>query len=202
MSSPSNMSLNLFIIGPSGCGKTTQAKLIAQKYGLTHLSTGNLFRKEIKNKTKIGLKVQSYVNRGIWVPDQIVVDFISKKLAKIGSKDFIVDGTPRRVGQAPLIQKYLRSIGQNITALIYLDVSFAEITKRRTKFGQEFQSNRVDTSASAVINRQNEHTKTIRPILNYFQKQHKLIKVDGNRPIQPIFNDICLKINNLSKKGK
>ena len=196
------MSLNLFIIGPSGCGKSTQAKLIAQKYGLTHLSTGNLFRKEIKNKTKIGLKVQSYVNRGIWVPDQIVVDVISKKLAKISSKDFIVDGTPRRIRQAPLIHKYLQSVGQSITALIYLDVSYTEIAKRRTKAGEKFQTKRADTSLSAIKNRQIEHAKTIKPILSYFEKQQKLIEVDGNRPIQPIFNDICLKINNLTKKGK
>ena len=118
------------------------------------------------------------------------------------STNFIVDGTPRQIRQVPLINKYLQSVGQSITALIYLDVSYTEIAKRRTNAGEKFQTKRADTTPSAIKNRQKEHTKTIRPILNYFQKQHKLINVDGNRPIQPIFDDICLKINNLTKKGK
>jgi len=196
------MSLNLFIIGPSGCGKTTQAKLIADKYKLTHLSTGQLFRQEISRDTSLGKKIKKFISHGIWVPDKIVVKFICHHLAKINHQDFIIDGTPRTVSQAPLVENCLAKAGQSITGLIYLDVTFAEIARRRAKIGDNFQTGRTDTGSQDIKNRQKEYSRTINPIINYFIKENKLIRVDGNRPIKPIFQDICLKINNLSKKGK
>lgn len=194
------MSLNLFIIGPSGCGKSTQAKLIAAKYGLVHYSTGQLLRDEIASQSEIGQKVQELVSKGIWVPDEIVFDVLKSNLDKIGDKNFIVDGFPRMLNQGIIIEEYLKSKNSNLSAVILLDVTFEEINARRQKMAANFQdANRTDNTPEAVAQRQRSYDESVTPIIEHFKKTNQLIFVDGNRPIEPIFNDICEfidKINN------
>lgn len=190
--------MNLFIIGPSGCGKSTQAKLIAIKYQLVHLSTGKLFRAEITAQSSLGLKAEKYVDKGIWVPDNLVLSTIFASLKKIHYQNFIIDGTPRYVSQCQPIKDYLNKNHQQITALIHLFLSNKEITRRRAKAGKKFQdSHRDDNSPQAIAHRQKEYQKTIKPILNFFRKQGNLIEIKGNRPVKPIFQEICRHIDKL-----
>jgi len=198
------MSLNLFIIGPSGCGKSTQAKLIADKFKLSHISMGQLLRDEISSGSSLGLDAKKSVDTGTPVSDDIVLPILVTKLKQIDNTNFIVDGFPRLLNQGYYIDKYLANLGSGTGLLIHLTVDFLEIVRRRQATGIDFQDDsRSDNTPTAIANRQKVlYEKNIQPILDYYQKIGKLYEVDGNRPIQPIFDDICLKINNLSKKGK
>ena len=190
--------LNLFIIGPSGCGKSTQAELIAKKYNINHISTGETFRSEMAKGSELGLAAKKYVDQGIWVPSEILIKIVALELSKVDNRNFIVDGTPRIPDQCQLVEDYLAGFGESITALIHLDVTFEEIYKRRQKAGSSFQEkDRSDLSPEAVLQRQQQYLKYNDPIMEYFNKQHKLIRVNGNRPIEPIFEDIVTEIDKL-----
>jgi len=189
------MSLNLFIIGPSGCG---QADLIAQKYNLIHLSMGQLLRDEIELQSELGKQAQTYVDSGLWAPDDLTFDILKAHLNKINNQDFIIDGFPRVLNQGKIIEYYLKTLNKPFSLLIHLDVTFDEINKRRQFYGDKFQSAaRSDNTPEAIVKRQQSYDETINPILDYFQSIGKLYRVNGNRPIEPIFKDICLQINKL-----
>jgi adenylate kinase len=193
------MSLNLFIIGPSGCGKTTQAKMIAQKYNLSHFSMGQLLRDEIASGSALGLQAKQYVDNGTWAPDDLILDILTSHLQKINNQNFIIDGFPRVLNQGRNVEYYLKTINLPFSLLIHLDVTFDEIKKRRELSGQNFQpTDRTDNTPEAIAQRQKSYDETINPILDYFQSVGKLYRVNGNRPVDPIFNDICIKIDNLS----
>lgn len=193
------MALNIFIIGPSGCGKTTQAKLIAEKYKLHHLSMGQLLRDEIAAGSEIGLKAKSYVDSGVWAPDDLVLDILFQKLQSLNGEDFIVDGFPRVLNQGRNIEHFLTQHHEPFTLLIHLDVTFQEIMARRERLGQEFQDKgRTDNTPEDIANRQKSYEDTIHPILDFFEAEGKLFRTDGNRPVDPIFQDICQKIDSLN----
>lgn len=190
--------MNLFIIGPSGCGKSTQAKLIAEKYNLTHLSMGQLLRDEIASGSPLGLIAKSYIDQGIWVPDQTTTKVLTTYLQKINNSNFILDGFPRLIDQGIFIEKYLSDHHQPLDLIIHLDVTFEEILARRNKMGQNFQdASRSDNTPEAIAKRQSSYNDTIGPIKTYFSQNGKLFEVDGNRPIEPIFADICARIDTI-----
>ncbi len=194
------MSLNLFIIGPSGCGKSTQAKLIAAKYGLTHLSMGQLLRDEIAAESQLGLQAKSIVDSGNLVPDEIAFAILTSNLEKINNQNFIIDGFPRILSQGQFIEKYLNEKSQPVDLIIHLDVTFEEINARRAKMGAEFQDkNRTDNTPEAMAARQKFYDTNNGLIMDYFQNKNLLFRVDGNRPIEPIFADLDQKISTLER---
>ena len=195
------MSLNLFIIGPSGSGKSTQAELIAKKYKLTHLSMGQLLRDEIKSGSRLGLDIKKNVDQGTPVPNDIVLPILSVNLNQINNQNFIIDGFPRLVDQGHYIDLYLKDKGNPSTLLIHLVVDFAEISRRRQNKGEQFQSqDRTDNTSEAIANRQKVlYEANVNPVLDYYRHQNKLFEVDGNRPVEPIFDDICQYINKILK---
>ena len=190
--------LNLFIIGPSGCGKSTQAKLIAEKYNLTHLSMGQLLRDEIVAASELGLKAKSYIDGGNLVPDDVAFAILTSNLDKINGQNFIIDGFPRVLTQGQFIEEYLSTHKQPLDQVIHLDVTIEEIQARRAARGVEFQdANRTDNTPEAIVSRQKFYDDNNGPIMDYFQSKNLLFRVDGNRPVEPIFTDICQKINSL-----
>lgn len=190
--------LNLFIIGPSGCGKSTQAKLIAQKYNLTHLSMGQILRDEMAAGTPEGLEAKSFVNNGILVPEKLTFQLLTGKLNQIGHQNFIIDGFPRNLSQGRYIENFLQQQNQPLDLIIHLDVTFEEISARRAKMGAEFQDkNRADNTPAAMAARQKFYDDNNDAIMNYFASKNLLFRVDGNRPIEPIFADIDQKISTL-----
>ncbi|MDD2482953.1 MAG: nucleoside monophosphate kinase [Candidatus Shapirobacteria bacterium] len=192
------MALNLFIIGPSGCGKSTQAKLIAEKYNLTHYSTGQLLRDEIAANSELGLKAKSYIDGGNLVPDEILFTILTTNLTKINNQNFIIDGFPRMLSQGQFIENYLSSQNQPLDLIIHLDVTFEEIQARRAARGVEFQdAARTDNTPEAMAARQKFYDDNNGLIMDYFQAKNLLFRVNGNRPIEPIFEDICQKVNSL-----
>jgi adenylate kinase len=194
------MSLNLFIIGPSGCGKSTQARLIASKYGLTHLSMGQILRDEMAAGSPEGLEAKSYVDSGTLVPEQLTFKLLTGKLNQIGNKDFIIDGFPRSLGQGKFIEGYLSEVDEPLDLIIHLDVTFEEISTRRAKMGSEFQDkDRTDNTPEAMTARQKFYDDNNGLIMDYFKPKGLILQVDGNRPIEPIFADIDQKIVTLEK---
>lgn len=194
------MSLNLFIIGPSGCGKSTQAKLIAEKFNLTHLSTGQILRDEITAGSGFGLEAKSYIDQGKLVPDDLVFDVLAAKLKTINYQNFIIDGFPRLLNQGKIIEYFLKKQSQPFSLLIHLTVTFEEITARRAKLGDEFQdSDRSDNTPEAIASRQQFYNDGITPIREYFESKGLFFDVDGNRPVEPIFEDIVKKIEEINK---
>ncbi|MDD4937483.1 MAG: nucleoside monophosphate kinase [Candidatus Shapirobacteria bacterium] len=194
------MSLNLFIIGPSGCGKSTQAKLIAEKFGLTHLSMGQLLRDEMAAASEIGLEAKSYVDSGNLVPEELTFKVLTNCLTKIKNQNFIIDGFPRSIGQGKFIEGYLSSQNEPLDLIIHLDVTFEEIQARRAARGTEFQdANRTDSTPEAIIARQKFYDDNNGLIMDYFQSKNLLFRTDGNRPIEPIFENISLEIIKIQK---
>ena len=192
------MSLNLFIIGPSGCGKSTQAKLIAAKYNLTHLSMGQILRDEMAAGTPEGLEAKSFVDSGTLVPEELTFKLLTGKLNQIGNKDFIIDGFPRSLGQGQFIENYLSQVNEPLDLIIHLDVTFEEISARRAKMGAEFQDkDRTDNTPEAMASRQKFYDDNNGLIMDYFNPKGLILQVDGNRPIEPIFADIDQKVSTL-----
>ena len=197
------MPLNLFIIGPSGCGKSTQAKLIAEKYNLTHLSMGQILRDEIANGSGFGDEAKSYIDNGKLVPDDLIFDILISKLKAINNQDFIIDGFPRVLNQGRYIEYYLKKNNLPFSMLIHLSVTFEEISARRAKLGAEFQdADRTDNTPEAIASRQQFYDDGITPIREYFESKALFVDIDGNRPIEPIFEDIVKKIEILLIKNK
>lgn len=198
-----NKELNLFIIGPSGCGKSTQAAKIAEKYSLSHFSMGELFRDKIKQDEDFKKKVAEYVDNGTWVPNEIVFSVLKPVLESINYSNFIIDGFPREVGQIKYADEIFEEKNKNIDLVIHLDVTAQEISDRRRKVaenGGNFQENRNDETPEAIAARQKSYDESIDPIFDYLNTDSRLFRVDGNRPIEPIFQDIDNYINNLLNK--
>lgn len=196
------MSLNLFIIGPSGCGKSTQAKMIAQKYSLTHLSMGQLLRNEIASESALGKKARPYVDKGTWVPNDVAIGILTKKLCSLENHNFIIDGFPRILEQGILAENYLESNGKEMTRLIHLDVTAQEIVNRRQKYAQSgirfSDAGRTDETPESIAQRQRSYDETIIPILEHYKNTGKLVNIDGDRPVEPIFDDICQIIDKIN----
>lgn len=194
------MSLNLFIIGPSGCGKSTQAKLIAEKYSLTHLSMGQLFRNEIAAGSEEGVEAEKYITQGKLVPEELSYKILTNSLEKINNQDFIIDGFPRTLAQGEFIEGYLAKIEETLDLIVHLDVTFEEIQTRRAARGDDFQDkDRTDSNPQAIAGRQKFYDDNNDQIMTHFKTKNFLFRVDGNRPIEPIFEDILLEIEKTNK---
>jgi len=194
--------LNIFIIGPSGCGKSTQAKLVSEKYSLTHYSMGQLLRDEIAANSVHGQTAQSFIDQGKWVPDDLAFDILTSALEKINNNNFVIDGFPRMLKQGIIIENYLQTKNSRVNLIIHLDVTAQEISDRRAKVAQiggKFQEARSDEHPEAITARQKSYDESITPIFEHYKNDPRFIHIDGNRPIEPIFNDICAAVENQNK---
>jgi adenylate kinase len=185
--------LNIVLFGPPGAGKGTQSQLLIDKYNLVHISTGDLFRKHIKEGTELGKKVVEYNNNGILVPDQITIAMLKGVLDENkGAKGFIFDGFPRTVAQAEVLDQFMSENGTAIHAVVALDVTEEEVRKRLQI--RRDAEHRPDDEASKVNRRIEEYfDKTIK-VLPYYRQQGRLTAVHGIGNINDIFGQICNQI--------
>lgn len=183
-----------FIRAP-GSGKGTQAKLIAEKFGFDHVSTGDLFRYEISNKTPLGLKAQEIINRGDLCPDDITLGMLNNHIQKhADSKGFIFDGVPRTIKQAEMLDDKNLFKDLNIDMVLYLYVEMEEVEKRILKRAQ--LENRADDTPETVKSRVANFFEQTMPLVDYYKKQGKLIQLNGMQDIEHVFADICTTIEN------
>ncbi len=178
--------LNIVLFGPPGAGKGTQSEFLIQKYGLVHLSTGDLLRAEIKDETPLGVEAKEIMERGELVGDHIVIGMIRNKIeANNTAPGFIFDGFPRTKAQAEALDEMLNSKSEPITAMLALEVPDAELVKRLLKRGET--SGRPDDRDENVIgNRIAEYGKKTAPLKEYYGAQGKYKGIDGVGSIEDI----------------
>jgi adenylate kinase len=188
--------LNLILFGPPGSGKGTQAALLCRRYGLDHISTGDLFRDEIKRRTPLGIKAQEFLDRGELVPDEVTIGMFSAKLdSEIlnGSKGFIFDGFPRTVKQAEALDALLMTRKMRINRVLSLRVGVDELTQRILNRGKE-SGRSDDTSEELVRKRIAEYNSKTTPVAGFYEMHDLLSIVDGEGTIDEIFHRLCVAI--------
>lgn len=189
--------LNIVLFGPPGAGKGTQSAKLVEKYGLVHLSTGDILRAELKAGTELGKKAEAIMDRGELVPDEVIVGMVENKVRSYKDpKGFIFDGFPRTVPQAEALDEMLTKFDTAISSMIALDVPEKELIKRLLDRGKT--SGRSDDQNEDVIkNRIAEYRKKTEPVANYYRAQDKYKEVEGVGSIEEIFQNLCAAIDSL-----
>jgi len=186
--------LNIVLFGPPGAGKGTQSEKLIEKYGLVHLSTGDILRSEIARGTTLGMEAKQIMDRGDLVSDDIVIGMIESKLdANPNANGFIFDGFPRTQAQAVALDDLLQKKGTAISAMLALEVDNEELVKRLLLRGKD--SGRPDDANEDIIrNRVNEYNNKTLPLKKYYSEQAKFHSINGIGSIESIFNQLTERI--------
>ncbi|HEY0244003.1 MAG TPA: adenylate kinase [Mucilaginibacter sp.] len=189
--------LNLVLFGPPGAGKGTQSQNLIEKYGLIHLSTGDLLRNEISQGTELGLEAKKLMDEGTLVPDTVVIGMISNKLdANKDAEGFIFDGFPRTVAQAQALDELLKTKNSAISVMIALEVNDDELEHRLLLRGKE--SGRSDDANPEIIRKRIiEYNNKTAPVAGFYKAQNKFKSINGIGSIDEIFDSINAVINSL-----
>jgi adenylate kinase len=190
----SKQMFNFILFGPPGSGKGTQSDKIVEKFGLIHLSTGNLLRQEISDKTPLGQEAKNFMDKGQLVPDEVVIGMIDTCIEKNGDcKGFLFDGFPRTVAQAEALDKLLSFRKSAINKVIALDVAEEELVRRLLKRG-ETSARSDDSDENIIRNRFSVYKKETEPVAEYYKAQSKFELVKGIGTIDEIFAAISASI--------
>jgi adenylate kinase len=187
---------NLILFGPPGSGKGTQSEKLIARYGLKHLSTGDLLRSEINKQTSLGLAAKGFMDKGQLVPDEVVIGMISSALDENPkAKGFLFDGFPRTSTQAEALDKLLHLKKASIGVMLALEVSEEELVKRLLKRGET--SGRSDDNNEQVIRaRIIEYQTKTAAVADYYHRFNKVVMIEGEGTIDEIFNSLCQEIDN------
>lgn len=187
--------INIILFGPPGAGKGTQSAKLIEKYSLTHISTGDLFRKHLKEGTPLGKLAQDFMNKGNLVPDQVVIDMVDDKIKSSGNiSGIIFDGFPRTIPQAEALDNLLKAKNAPIKVLVELVVTEEELRKRLAD--RAIKENRPDDAKPEVIeNRISVYKAETAAVAEYYKKHNKYASVIGIGDIESIFKNICTEID-------
>lgn len=178
--------LNLVLFGKPGSGKGTQANFLKDRYSLVHISTGDVFRKNIKNQTKLGLKAEAYTQNGELVPDDVTVLMLENEIKQnLPCKGFIFDGFPRTLYQADEMNKILFKYKMKLSAIVALDVDDDLLTDRLLKRGL-ISGRSDDQSREKILTRLNEYRNKTEPLIEYYSKINRFHSVNGVGEIHEI----------------
>jgi len=204
--------MNIILIGPPGSGKGTQAKLLEERHNMKQLSSGDMLRAAVSEGTEIGQKAKSYMEAGELVPDELVVEIVTDQIEKLGDTGFILDGFPRNVHQAEVLDRMLDKRGRNIDRVLVVEVSDDLLVDRvagrytcancgegyHDKFKQPEQDGVCDKCGSTeFIRRPDDNPDTVRnrlavyheqtkPLVDYYKEQGKVRVIDGEQPIEEV----------------
>lgn len=191
--------LNIILFGPPGSGKGTQSEKLIARYGLKHVSTGDLLRWEISRQTSLGQAAKNFMDKGQLVPDEVVVGMISSALDdNPQAKGFLFDGFPRTSAQAEALDQLLKMKGVSISVMLALEVSEEELVKRLLKRG-ETSGRSDDTNEQVIRARIVEYQTKTAAVADYYRKFNKVEMVEGEGSIEQIFNDLCAEIDKKNK---
>lgn len=209
--------MNLVLMGLPGAGKGTQAEKIVQKYGIPHISTGDMFRAAMKEGTALGLQAKAYMDRGDLVPDEVTIGIVRERLSKDDcQKGFLLDGFPRTVAQAEALENILAELDRSIDYVINIEVDKGILMERLTgrrickecgatyhlvfnppakpgvcdKCGGELYQ-RADDNEETVANRLEVNMKQTQPLLDFYRTKGYLRNINGQQEIEQVFADIC-----------
>src|SRR3978361_849451 len=187
--------LNIVLFGPPGAGKGTQSQKLIEKYGLIHLSTGDLLRSEISQGTALGVEAKKLMDQGILVPDAVVIGMISNKLdANKNAKGFIFDGFPRTVAQAAALDELLKTKSSAISGMVALEVNDDELEHRLLLRGKD--SGRPDDANPEVIRKRiKEYNDKTAPVAGFYKTQNKYKSINGIGSVNEIFDVISNVVN-------
>ncbi len=181
--------MNVVIFGPPGAGKGTQSDNIVKKYNLYQVSTGDLLRNEVKNKTDVGKVIENIISKGDFATDEIVNDLIKKVIFDPNKKNkLIFDGYPRSLTQAENLDVLLNESHQKIDFIFFLNVKKETIIKRIEK--RKILENRADDNLSTILKRYDTYMETTEPVLNFYSKKTNFYEIDGDQKIDEISTKI------------
>ena len=208
--------MKLVILGPPGAGKGTQAEYIVKRYNIPHISTGDIFRENIKNNTELGKKAKSYMDKGLLVPDDLVIALVEDRLNKEDAKEgFLLDGFPRTVAQAVSLDSILDKNDDKLTKVINISVDPEILIERavgrrvcktcgmtyHVKFNPPKEEGICDKDGTKLIQRDDDTEETVKtrisvyfdqtaPLIDYYRAQNLLVDIDGAKDIDKVFEDI------------
>lgn len=190
--------LNVVLFGAPGCGKGTQSELLEKKFGLSHISTGEIIRSHIKAQTPLGQQMAEYISRGELAPDSVVIGMVEEYLNQNkGIKGTIFDGFPRTTAQAEAFDKLLESMGDSVDIMIYMDVPEEELVQRILLRGKV--SGRADDASEDVIrNRIEIYNQQTAVVADYYRQQGKYVSVPSLGTIEEVFDRIAAEIEKIA----
>ncbi|MFD3155637.1 adenylate kinase [Haloimpatiens sp. FM7330] len=209
--------MKIILLGPPGAGKGTQAKSISVKYCIPHISTGDIFRKNISEKTPLGVKAKNYIDAGLLVPDELTIDLVKDRLSKEDCKNgYLLDGFPRTVKQAEALDEFLNGRQESIDTALLIEVPRELILERMTgrrvclacgasyhiKFNPPKNEGKCDSCGGELIQRKDDNKETVldrltvydkqtQPLVKYYKSKNKLSIVDGALAIDKVFENVC-----------
>lgn len=212
--------MKLILLGPPGAGKGTQAANIVNEYKAVHISTGDIFRKNIKENTELGKKAKEYMEKGLLVPDELVVELVADRLKQDDVKDgFLLDGFPRTVNQAEALDKVLESLNGKIDKVINIEVDKSKLVERAVgrricrdcgatyhiSFNPSKIEGRCDVCEGELYQRADDVEETVekriqvyldetQPLIDYYTKSGAIVTIDGDQDINKVFEDIRLAL--------
>lgn len=191
---------NLILFGPPGSGKGTQSERLVEKYGLLHLSTGNLLRAEIAEKTPLGLEAKSFIDKGQLVPDEVVIGMVDSYFDQNrDARGFLFDGFPRTVAQAKALDKLLELKKTGIASVLALEVNEEELVKRLLNRGKT-SGRSDDTDESVIRKRFSVYNNETTPVAEHYRKARKFQTIKGVGSVDEIFDRLCEVIDKRMRK--
>ena len=188
--------LNIVIFGAPGSGKGTQSERIVEKYGINHISTGDVLRAEIKNGTELGKTANGYIDQGQLIPDELMIDILASVFDSFeDSKGVIFDGFPRTIAQAEALKKMLAERGQDVTVMVDLEVPEDELMTRLIKRGKD--SGRADDNEETIKKRLHVYHSQTAPLIDWYKNEKKYQHINGLGTMDGIFADICEAVDKL-----
>ncbi|GAK37129.1 MAG: adenylate kinase [Bacteroides graminisolvens] len=188
--------LNVVIFGAPGSGKGTQSERIVEKFGINHISTGDVLRAEIKNGTELGKTAKGYIDQGQLIPDELMIDILASVFDSFkDSKGVIFDGFPRTIAQAGALKQMLADRGQAVSVMLDLDVPEEELMTRLIKRGQE--SGRADDNEETIKKRLLVYHSQTAPLIDWYKNEGVYKHIQGLGTMDGIFADICKAIENV-----
>jgi adenylate kinase len=218
--------MNIVLFGPPGSGKGTQAKMLAEKYNIPHISTGDILRDNLKNKTKLGLEAKSYMDKGELVPDDVLIGIIKDRLSQPDcASGFLLDGYPRTVPQADALNRILNEMEKKLDVVLNINVPDEELIKRlsgrrmctcgasyHVLFNPPKQEgicdlcgnrlyHRDDDKEEAIMNRLDVYKSQTQPLIDYYTKDGMMVTVNGTVSISEVFDEICRVLDDFEPGG-